>query len=374
MSEDVRIAIFISYSGQGGVERIINNLAQGFLDAGYQVDMVIARAGGDHIDRIPLGVRQIKLGTDHTLTALPGLIRYLRRVEPDALLAVKDRAIRVAILARWLSGKRIRITGRIGTTVSAAIKGKGRIRKWVWYTGMRFFYKHADKIVVVSEGVSTDVCNITGLPRSRIPAVKNPVITRQMFMLANEALEHRWLNDPDIKVIVGIGRLTRQKDFPTLIKAFAQVRNHMECRLVILGEGRDRQRLESLVQELGLTEEVQLAGFVPNPYPWLSKSSLYVLSSLWEGSPNALTEALALGIPVVSTDCRSGPREILQDGRYGNLVPVGKENELAQAMIRTLNNPKSSDTLRQAVKEYTVHESVKEYLKALGLGNSSRGS
>jgi hypothetical protein len=142
MTENNRIAIFISFSGQGGVEHMVNNLAQGFLDAGIRVDMVIARAHGDHFDFIPEEVNQIVLGTKHTWSALPGLVSYLRKSDPAALLAIKDRAIRVAVLARWISGKKVRLVGRIGTTVSAALEDKSPIRKWAWRTGMRLFYKY----------------------------------------------------------------------------------------------------------------------------------------------------------------------------------------------------------------------------------------
>lgn len=346
---------------------MINNLAQGFLDAGFRVDMVIARAHGEHLDSIPEGVYQVRLGTKHTWSALPGLVRYLRSVDPAALLAVKDRAIRVAVLARWLSGKKLRIAGRIGTTVSAALEGKGRIRIWGWHTGMRLFYKHADKIVAVSHGVAMDIRSITGLTESKVPTIPNPVVTQRIFTLAKEPLDQKWFEDPDIKVIVGIGRLTRQKDFPTLIRAFAEVRKHMNCRLIILGEGGQRQEMESLILDLGLTGDILLPGFVVNPYQWLGRSSLFVLSSLWEGSPNALTEALALGIPVVSTNCRSGPREVLKGGKYGSLVALGDVGSMAAAMSWTLDSPPGSDYLRGAVKDYSVQKSTTSYLEAMGL-------
>lgn len=349
---------------------MINNLAQGFLDAGFLVDMVIARAQGDHFDSIPEGVRQIRLGTKHTISGLPGLVSYLREHSPEALLAVKDRAIRVAIIARWLSGKKVRLVGRIGTTVSAALEGKSHIRKWGWRTGMRLFYKHADKIVAVSQGVAEDIRDITGLPEISIPTVPNPVITERIFTLSKEPLDHEWFHDHDTKVILGIGRLAYQKDFPTLIRAFAEVRKQVNCRLIILGEGGQRRDMESLVLDLGLTGDVQLPGFVANPYRWLARSSLFVLSSRWEGSPNALTEALALGTPVVSTDCPSGPREILCDGRYGTLVPMENQAAMAEAIFQTLHTRLPERTLREAVNDYTVKRSVKGYLEVFGLEES----
>ncbi len=362
-----KIAIFISFSGQGGVERMVTNLAGGLVDAGFDVDLVLAKARGEHLAAIPPQVRIIKLGTRHTLTSLVPLIRYLRQQRPDAVLAAKDRAIKVAVVARRLAGVSPALAGRLGTTVSAALEGRSWLKKMFWYTGMRLFYRGVDRIVAVSEGVADDVRTITGLPPGRIQVVRNPVITPRITELSRAEAPHPWLTDKKIPVILAAGRLTRQKDFPTLLHAFALLRDKRPCRLIILGEGGDRRQLESLAEKLGIAQEIALPGFAANPYAWIARASQFVLSSAWEGSPNVLTEALALGIPSVATDCPSGPREILQQGRYGTLVPVGDVAALAQAMEQTLENPLPEQTLQQAVEDYTVSTSVQGYLNALGL-------
>ena len=362
------IAIFISFSGRGGVERMVTNLAKGLLDTGCRVDMVIARARGEHLEFIPEGVRQIRLDKKHTFSSLPDLVRYLKNEKPDALLAAKDRGIKVAVMARGLSGFKGRLVGRIGTTVSEAISGKGFLRKWAWYTGMRLFYSHTDHIVAVSDGVGTDIMSITGLPSYRVTTVANPVISNELFDRARETVDHPWFTDGTVPMILGVGRLTEQKDFPTLIRAFALLRKQLTCRLAILGEGRQRNTLQDLISELSLDGNVVLPGFQTNPYAWIARSSLFVLSSKWEGSPNVLTEALALGRPVVSTDCRSGPKEILHDGQYGELVAVGDHEELANAMYRALKNPLPSETLKEAASNYTADVSSRKYLEHLLAG------
>jgi glycosyltransferase involved in cell wall biosynthesis len=359
------IAIFISFSGRGGVERMVTNLARGLLEAGCRVDMVIARARGEHLEFIPEGVNQIRLGKKHTLSSLPELVRYLKIEKPDALLAAKDRGIKVAVMARRLSGFEGRLVGRIGTTVSEAISGKGPLRKWAWYTGMRLFYPHTDHIVAVSDGVCADIKSITGMPPSRVTTVANPVISDELMEKSREAVNHPWFTDSNEPTILGVGRLTEQKDFTTLIRAFALVRERSACKLVILGEGRQREQLKDLISSLGLNNDVFLPGFEPNPYAWITASSLFVLSSKWEGSPNVLTESLALGTPVVSTDCRSGPKEILQDGKYGKLVAVGDFKGLAEAMVRTLEQPLPPETLREASANHTVEASSRMYLEHL---------
>lgn len=362
-----RVAIFASFSGQGGVEHMLGNLARGMLAAGVRVDLVLARAEGEHLGSIPEHVNVVRLNVRHTWQALPGLIRYLRTARPDALLAAKERAIRIAILTRWLSGVRVRLAGRLGTTVSAALAGKSRLRRAAWFAGMRLFHPRLDAIVAVSEGVRDDIVAITGLPASRVTVIDNPVITPELAVRAAEPAAHPWLTDASVPVIMGMGRLTRQKGFPDLIRAFARLRAERPCRLILIGEGGDRARLEALAATLGVGTEVDLVGFRHNPYALLSRASLFVLSSLWEGSPNALTEALALGIPSVATDCPSGPRQILADGRFGPLVAVGDVAGLAVAMARTLANPLPPEALRAAVAEYTCERSARRYLATLGV-------
>lgn len=367
MSEAPRIAIFVSFSGQGGVERMIINLVGGLAARGVHVDLVLAKAQGEHLKQIPPSARVIRLDARHTSTSLWGLIRYLRRERPQAVLAAKDRAIKTAILARWLSGTHPRLVGRLGTTVSAALEGKGRLRRALWFGSMRLFYRWVDAVIAVSEGVAEDVAAISHLPRERIVVVRNPVITPELARLAAEPVEDPWFAPGEPPVILGVGRLTLQKDFPTLVRAFAGLRRQRAARLVILGSGgeRAREELRRLARGLGVEADLKLPGFHPNPYAHMARAGLFVLSSAWEGSPNVLTEAMAVGTPVVATDCPSGPREILEGGRYGPLVPVGDADALAEAMARVLDAPPPAETLRAAVAEYHAERSAARYLEIL---------
>lgn len=373
-SDEARIAVFVSFSGQGGVERMILNLCDGFVRAGLAVDLVIVRGRSAHLAELPARVRLIDLRARHTFTSVPSLARYLIRERPAALLAAKDRAIKAAVVARALSRVPVRLVGRLGTTVSAALEGQSWLQRAGWYAGMRLFYPRVDRLVAVSDGVAEDVRRITGLPAERVRVVRNPVWTARLERLASERAPHPWLDDRTCPVILGAGRLTRQKDFPTLLRAFAQVRAQQACRLAILGDGRQYDELLTLAKELGVSDDVALPGFQRNPYAWLVRASLFVLSSAWEGSPNVLTEALALGVPVVATDCPSGPREILARGRYGRLVPVGDVEALARAMLETLARPLPSDTLREAARPYTLEASTQGYLEALGLAAKNASS
>ena len=365
-----RLAVMISFSGDGGVERMVTNLCAEFAQH-VQVDLLALKAEGRHVSRIPPQVNLIQLKARHSWSSVGEVADYLRRVQPDALLVAKDRAGRPAIKARRRAGASMPLWIRLGTNLSAALERKSALSRWLRVTPMRRLYPLADGVVAVSEGVRQDTVAVTRLPPERIVVIRNPVITPTLAQQAAEPAPHPWLVDKTVPVIVGMGRLTRQKDFPTLLRAFAAIQAQRPSRLMLLGEGGDRSALQTLAAELGVLDHVSFAGFQKNPYSWLSRADLFVLSSAWEGSPNALTEALALGVPCVSTRCPSGPDELLADGRYGPLVAIGDHAAMAAAMLATLAAPLPAASLQAAVDEYRVELSARRYLQTLGLLDAS---
>ncbi|WP_411887148.1 glycosyltransferase [Hydrocarboniphaga effusa] len=364
-----RLAVLLSFSGDGGVERMVTHLCTEFANH-VQVDLLAIKAQGHHVSRIPPSVNLIRLESRHSWTSVGEIARYLRQAKPDAMLVAKDRAGRAAIRARARVGAQMPLWIRLGTNLSAALERKSAFNRWLRTAPMRRLYALASGVIAVSEGVRQDTLAITGLAPERVRVIRNPVITPELEALAREPVDHPWLPPREQRgepVIMGMGRLTRQKDFPTLIRAFAAMQAQRPARLILLGEGRDRDALAALAQELGVADRLHFAGFQKNPYAWLSKADLFVLSSAWEGSPNALTEALALGVPSVSTRCPSGPDELLAEGRYGPLVNVGDHAALAVAMSQVLAEPLAPEMLRQAVDEYRVERSAAAYLRTLGL-------
>ena len=357
-----RVGLLAAFSGAGGVERMLLNLASGIAAAGYGVDLLTIRRDSPHLCALPGGVRHLPLPGGHAWAVLPALTRYLRREPPVGLIAAKDRANRVAVLARALAGRPLPLALRLGTHLGGA-RGPART------AGDRLrgiFYRRAEAVIAVSRAMADDLEPRFGLEAGRVRVIRNPVVTPGLADLAAGACPHPWLEDGE-PVIVGIGRFTRQKDFPTLLRAFAQLCRQRPARLVLLGEGAGKAACAQLASELGIADRVLLPGFAVNPYAWLARARLFVLSSRWEGAPNALAEALALGVPCVATDCLSGPRELLADGRYGPLVPVGDAGQLAAAMAATLAAPPPAETLREAVGEYRQEISAAAYLSALGL-------
>lgn len=330
------ISIFLPSMRAGGAERSMLKLAQGIAERNYSVDLVLARAEGPHISEIPDSVRVIDLNAPRVLRSLPGLVRYLRKVRPEVLLSAMDYANVVALWARQLAGTPSKVVVNEQNTISRSSGNSHNWRGRVLPMFMRRFYPWANHIIGNSEGVADDLCQVLKLPRDRIQVIYNPVGTSDLRQLAKEPIDHDWFKPGQPPVVLAVGRLTSQKDYPTLIRAFEKTRRTRHARLLILGDGRERPMLEALIRKLGLQADVSLPGFVQNPYAYMSRAALYVLSSRYEGLPTVLIEALYCGARIVSTDCPSGPREILMQGQYGQLVPVQDENRLALAMESAL--------------------------------------
>lgn len=360
------LSILVSFSGEGGVERMVLNLVNALAELGLQIDLLLIKTRSRHLDEIHPAVNRIELGSRHTATSLLPLTRYLKRTQPPCLLAAKDRAGRMAVIARALArASDTRLVMRLGTNLTAAFAHKSSWRFFLRRLPIRLLYPHIDRIIAVSEGVRQDTLAVSGVDQERVVVVRNPVITPRLIEAAAAPLPNPWLDDPEYPVILAVGRLTLQKDFTTLLRAFADLRKHRPCRLIILGDGRQRETLLELSHELGITEALALPGFTPNPYAYMKRADLFVLSSRWEGSPNVLTEAMALGTPVVSTDCPSGPSELLDQGRIAPLVPVGDWQALSNAMQQVLDHPPERSLLRESVEEYNAHQSASRYLEIL---------
>jgi glycosyltransferase involved in cell wall biosynthesis len=231
---------------------------------------------------------------------------------------------------------------------------------------VRSLYPFADAVVGVSHGVAKDLSQLTGLPLERIRVIYNPVIFPSLQEKAQEAIDHPWFKPGEPPVILGVGRLEDQKDFPTLIRAFARVRQVRPARLMILGWGPDRPQLEALIQELELTKDVDLPGFTKNPFPYMRQAHVFALSSAWEGMSNVIVEALSVETQVVSTNCESGPAEILNNGKYGYLVPVGDSEALAEAILEVLAGKIKQIDLSW-LDQFTLQVSARRYLDALGI-------
>lgn len=333
-----KMSIFLPGLYGGGAQRALLKLAGGIAERGYDVDLVLSELAGPFVDEIPEMVRVVDLHVPRTAFALPALVRYLRREEPQALLSALNYVNLVALWARRLARVPTRLVVSQRNTLSYSyLSGRSAsVRGNLMRFLIKRCYPWADGIVAVSGGVADDLAVATGIARTRIQVIYNPIVTPELEQLAQAPLDHPWFGPGQPPVILAVGSLTAQKDFVTLIRAFGQVRQRRQARLLILGEGKERIKLESLIRELNLEDAVSLPGFVKNPYPYMAHAAAFALSSRWEGLPGVLIEALYARVPIVATDCPSGPREVLAEGVYGRLVPVGDAGALADALDTTL--------------------------------------
>ncbi|MCP4690385.1 MAG: glycosyltransferase, partial [Desulfobacterales bacterium] len=329
-----RVAFFIAALSTGGVGKTTLHLTREFVNRGIGVDLLLGKAAGPLLDKVAPGVRVFELETTHAVFSLPGLIRYLRRRRPEVLVVDRPRLDIAVLRARRLSFSSTRVFASVHIPMSLKLERLKKRKRRSERAAIQRYYPLNDGVIAVSRGVADDLIRNIGLPEEKVRMVYNPVVSREMDDMAGERVDHPWLLSGESPIIMGAGRFTGEKDFPTLVRAFARLRRKRQCRLMILGEGKMQGALESLAAELGVEEDLALPGFVANPYKYMAKAHLFVLSSAWEGFGMVLAEAMAVGLPVVSTDCPLGPREILEDGRHGPLVPVGDVDALSRAMAR----------------------------------------
>lgn len=409
----LRIALFVPENAGGGLELRMTKLGKGLLERGVQVDLLCLS------NHMPIsasnrqsGIRIVSLDKDKglfknirsrllplraeprllpclwrslvldwkfpaSMKYMDGLIDYLDTSRPAVLI---PGWVECSILACWANKlartpTRLIINECISLSSFMATMNKIPMSRYFWRAlpdMVRLTYRQADAITTVSDGVADDLANITDLDRNCIESIYNPIVDDNLLIQACEPVTCPWFTTGQPPVILSAGRLHPQKDYPTLLKAFALLRRHRDARLIILGEGQEHNHLKQLARDLAVDKDVSFPGWVANPFAYMANAAIFVLSSHYEGFGNVIAEALACGCPVVSTDCPSGPSEILNGGRYGKLVPVGEYQALANAMLSTLDNPPDRDMLRRRGMFFSVDRAVDQYLNLFQRINTSR--
>jgi len=415
-----RISFFLPSLGGYGCERVVVNLIKGFCARGLDVELVVLgrenkfSSADKFLEEMPVGVK-VNMLTDKDAQSFSiwqkfwAITNYLKQTQPEVLMTFYDTA-NIAALSRLMAGVKTQIVVNVVVELSKELGIEKRVngqieshRSWVermisqpkeiaadlakltklsrphliyLLKGrvksilLPITYPQADLIITASRGVAKDVAELTRLPESKIQAIWNPISTEDILTKAEENVNHPWFVAKELPIILGVGRLEYQKDFFTLINAFAIVRQSLKSRLVIFGEGRARGELEQLVSKLGLEDEVSLPGYIKNPYPYMKNADVFVLSSYYEGFGYVIVESLAVGTPVVSTDCPSGPDEVLEHGKYGRLVDIQDANGLASAILATLSEPPDPQLLQKRARDFHLESIVEQYLNTLNkLGN-----
>jgi glycosyltransferase involved in cell wall biosynthesis len=377
--------------------------AEGLLSRGYQVDLVVGRAKGDYQDEVPAGARIVELQRSsawitryYAMVANPGdfavlfrslmlqrnlsgkfhylasLVRYFRQTRPDGIIAATAPFNLLSVWARKLAALDARVVITEHNVLAPETLGKHRWRYDCSPSLLHSGYPHADTVAAVSDGVARELAEFASIPRQQIDILYNPVVGPHLLRGLQEPVDHPWFAPGEPPVLLGVGMLKPQKDFPTLVRAFALVRQERPVRLMILGDARTTDKdgayktdLLALPAELGVEADVAFPGFVENPFAYMGHAAAFVLSSAWEGLPTVLIEALGCGCPVVSTDCPSGPAEILERGRFGPLVPVGDEEALAVAIKDVLDNPLSREELRERARVFSSDAATERQIRLL---------
>ncbi|MEN5279070.1 glycosyltransferase [Brucella sp. TWI432] len=394
MNADRDVAIFIKSLQGGGAERSTVNLANAIAASGTRVDLLVLNDNGVFTKQVSPRVRLIKLkkepvwrtiwllrkqpkelvfllllllmpSSPKPAAVIPGLARYLLKNKPTALLTALDYGNVAAVVARSATGVRTRVVLGQRNQMSKDRHRSASWRRRLTIPTLRHFFMQADAIVGVSEGVAEDLKQTLRFPAERVHAIYNAVYNKKLEEQTKEDVDHLWFKDDAIPVIVAVGKLKPQKDYPNLLKAFAKVLESRTARLVILGQGPQLDELKALARELHIEDNVSFEGFVENPFKYLSRASLFVLSSRYEGLPGVLIQALSCGCPVVSTNCPSGPSEILMNGEIGKLVPVEDSDALSIAILNQLDTPHDRDALIARGKFFSEENAVTAYKKVL---------
>ncbi|MGL6340689.1 MAG: glycosyltransferase [Waterburya sp.] len=364
MTTRKRITFFMDALHGGGAEKVVVNLLKGLAKRDeFDLDLVLATLEGPYLDQVPPEVKIINLNKGRVITAILPLMNYLKENRPWALIGNMGHVNIVAAMAKKLAQIPTRLLLVEHNNLSA--NKSNLLRAKLVPSFMKLLYPHADVVAAVSAGVARDLEQKLGLEKETVKVLYNPVVNEDLVSQSQAELAHPWFVENSPPVFLAVGRLNPQKDFPNLLLAFAQVRQQKSARLIILGEGQERQKLEKIIAGLGISEDVRMPGFVKNPYAYMKRATCLVLSSRDEGLPTVLIEAMACGCPVVSTDCPSGPDEILDNGVYGHLVPIENSEALAEAMLKTLENPPNTEKLIQRANEYSTEKVVATYLSLL---------
>lgn len=349
----------------GGAERVMVTLAHAFLARGLQVDLVVFTASGPYRKGLLPELRLIDLGSVRAVRSLGPLVRYLRTERPSCMLSTLGQANVIAIAARAIAAPRMRLVVREANTLSVLSKHSNSLRDRLIAQLSPTLYRHADAVIAPSRGVADDLQRMMRNSKNPVVVIPNPIDSMAIRQQAAAPLDHPWIA-AGVPIVLAVGRLSAQKDLPTLLEAFAQVLQHRDARLLILGDGEERAKLEQRVREKGLSAVVDLHGFADNPFSYMARAAVYVLSSRFEGLPNALLQALAVGTPTVATDCPSGPREILEGGRWGRLVPMGDPIAMAAAIAASLDADVRSTMPPELFEaRYGIEGCVNQYLEVL---------
>jgi glycosyltransferase involved in cell wall biosynthesis len=353
-----KVTLFIGDLSIGGAERVTVNLANQLAENGYQVEVVVVSRQGELVTDLVSDVQFTVLPADRMRWAVIPLVKHLRSSQPDIVISLLTPANIIMILSVKLS----MTSPQIIATEHGKKLDEDSVSTQRDLILAKYLYKYADDIVGVSKGVSQDIIKWANIDPNKVTTIYNPTISEELIASDSSIPSQLESRQNGSKIILSAGRHVEQKDFQTLIRSFAKLlADYSNIRLVILGEGELTPEYKRLSNELGVQEKVTFPGFVDDPFQYMRHADVFALSSRWEGLSLVLIEAMACGTPVISTDCPSGPAEVLKNGEYGELVPVGDSEAMKNGLKNTLENPLSAEKLRERARDFSIERSTKQY-------------
>lgn len=365
------IAVFLPSLAGGGAERVILYLCKKFCERGLLVDLIIVDDSGPLNYLIPQETRLVNFKKRKPIKSIIKLIKYLKKNKPKSIISVLTHANIACAIAHIISNSscNLVLSERINIVTDLSSRALS-LDVLLTTIAIKFLYKHAYKIIAVSKGAANSISKISKISKKNVKIIYNPIDIDNIDNLSSEYIEFPWQDS--FPIIISSGRLSTQKDFPCILEAFSIMKKQCPSHLVIIGEGEQRKILNNIIDSLEINNDVWLPGFFINPYSYMARANLYVLSSRFEGLPNVLIEALALGVPIVATNCPSGPEEILANGKYGRLVPVGDPISLAEAMRKSLTGDHPAFDRAEALQRFHPELITDQYLEALGFPDKKR--
>lgn len=362
-----KIGILLPSLSDGGAEKVIVSLANKFHDYGFTVDLLLVQASGVYFDLLSKDVNVIDLNSKRAIFAIPRLISYIKRSEVDILFSALTHTNVTFVLSRYLSGKKVPIFISERSLISKGHYFSDSARhKKIKRVFFGFLYRRVTKIIAISDGCAEDIVSTIGVPRESIEVIYNPLLVEKVTSDSSEVVEVFSKKPKGDKVIIGVGRLMPVKNFSQLIRVFSEVSKVRSVSLIILGEGRQRKELEHQIEELDLSRKVSLPGFTCSPLKFMEKCDLFVSTSQWEGFGNVFLEAMSVSLPIVSVNCPGGPREILEDGKWGALVPPNDEVALANSIIKMLDSKEGLDA-SERLQSFELGLIARQYIKTFNL-------
>ena len=339
-----KIIFFHPYFNSGGVEKTNMRLGKFFLSKGYLVDFLSISFSSHLTKEIKdLGINIVDLKKGKTSEAVLSIRSYVKEQKKEyslVFISCQNYANIISVISLFgLRDKMKLILTERNNPISLRMSSNHKLKHRIIWSMMKLTYKHADEVVAISKELADDLSLII---KRDVKCIYNPTMSEDFITFSNESVSEKWFYE-DIPIVISAGRLSKQKDYVTLIKAFNEVIKEKDCRLFIIGEGEEKENLEYLINQLNLKDKVLLGGYDSNPHKYIKKASVFVVSSIYEGLCNVLIEAAAVKIPCVSTRCKSGPREILLDGKGGRLVDIYDYKNMAIAILDTLNNSEKAN-------------------------------